>query len=398
MVYAFEDFELDPERHELRRDGVAVEVEPQVFAVLTYLVRHRERVARKEDILAAVWGTTFVSDASLSSRIRDARRAIGDDGAGQRLIKTVHGIGYRFAGEVEERNAVRIPGPVGPAPTAVRFCTAPDGVRIAMATTGSGPPFVKAANWLTHIEYDEQSPVWRHLVREFSRDFTFVRYDERGSGLSDRGLGDDSFTVEAWVRDLEAVVDALGIERFPLLGMSQGGAVAIAYAVAHPDRVSHLILHGAYARGRNRRDPQQAEVNRALVALTATGWGEEGNSHAQLFAARLIPRGTPEQVRWLVELQRVSASREDAVRFRHAFGDIDVQELLPQVRVPTLVLHSRGDQSAPFEEGRRLAAGIAGARFVPLESDNHLVLEDEPAWGQMVGAIRGFIAGEIAGG
>jgi pimeloyl-ACP methyl ester carboxylesterase len=271
----------------------------------------------------------------------------------------------------------------------VRFCTAPDGVGIAFATTGGGPPFVKAANWLTHLEYDEQSPVWRHLLRALSRDFTLVRYDERGSGLSDRELEDDSFSLEAWVRDLETVVHALALERFPLMGISQGGAVAISYAVAHPERVSHLILHGAYARGRNHRG--EADLNEALVALTAQGWGEPASAHAQMFAARMIPGGTPEQLRWLVELQRVSASRHDAVRFRRAFGEINVEHLLPSVQAPTLVLHSVRDQAAPFEEGRRLAAAIPNARLLPLDSDNHLVLEAEPAWTRMLAAIREFV-------
>ncbi len=391
MIYRFEDFELDQDAHELRRAGAVIAVEPQVFGVLTYLVKQAGRVARKEDILAAVWGTTFVSDAALTTRIRDARRALGDDGEAQRLIKTVHGIGYRFIGVVAGLPPGVWSATTPPPPGTVRFCTAADGVRVAMATTGSGPPFVKAANWLTHIEYDERSPVWRHLINEFSRDYTFVRYDERGSGLSDRNLGDESFSLEAWVRDLTTVVDALGLERFPLLGISQGAAVAVAFAAANPGRVSHLILQGAYARGRNHRDAQQAEVNRALVALTAEGWGEENSAHAQLFAARLIPRGTPEQVRWLIDLQRISASRENAVRFRRAFGDLTVEALLPRVSAPTLVLHSRGDQAAPFEEGRRLAAGIPGAQFVSLDSDNHLVLEGEPAWPTMVEAIRHFL-------
>ncbi len=392
MIYRFEDFELDEDAYELRRCGAGIAVEPQVFGVLSYLVKQAGRVARKEEILAAVWGTTFVSDAALTTRIRSARQALGDDGSEQRLVKTVHGIGYRFVGDVRSVSGATLAPPAPAAgPGSVQFCTASDGVRIAMATTGTGPPFVKAANWLTHLEYDELSPVWRHLINEFSRDHTFVRYDERGSGLSDRDLDEDSFSLDAWVRDLATVVDSLGLERFPLLGISQGAAVAVAFAAMYPERVSHLVLHGAYARGRNHRDASQAELNRALVALTASGWGEEHSAHAHMFAARLIPRGTTEQVRWLIDLQRLSASRENAVRFRRAFGDVTVESLLPRVSVPTLVLHCRGDQASPFEEGRRLAAGIPGARFVSLESDNHLVLEDEPAWPRMVESIRAFL-------
>ncbi|MPZ98609.1 MAG: alpha/beta fold hydrolase [Dehalococcoidia bacterium] len=398
-MYRFEDFVLDTDRHELRRAGSLVGVEPQVFSVLQYLLEHPDRVARKEDLLAAVWGTTFISDAALATRIKEARRALADDGRAQRLIRTVHRVGYRFVGTLRTDRGVETEAPTPSRSGQVRFCRSADGVSIAMATTGDGPPFVKAANWLTHLEYDEQSPVWRHLIRELSRDHTLVRYDERGCGLSDRELDDESFGLEAWVRDLETVVDGLNLERFPLLGISQGGAVAVAYAVAHPERVSHLVLHGAYARGRIYRGAGQEELNQALVALTSHGWGEADSAHAQVFAARLIPRGTPEQVRWLVDLQRISASRQNAVLFRRAFGQLNVEALLPRVVTPTLVLHSRRDQAPPFEEGRRLAAGIPGARLVPLDTDNHLVLEDEPAWPHMLAEIREFVgleAGALA--
>jgi pimeloyl-ACP methyl ester carboxylesterase/DNA-binding winged helix-turn-helix (wHTH) protein len=392
--YRFEGYELDTDRYELRRGSELVALEPQVFGVLAYLVEHADRVARKEDILAAVWGTTFVTDSALATRIKEARQAIGDNGRDQRLIRTVHNRGYRFVGELEA-GPKSIPAPARPG--RVRFCTTPDGVSLAFATTGEGPPLVKVANWLTHIEYDEQSPVWRHLIRDLSRDHTLVRYDERGCGLSDRDVDEASFSLEAWVRDLETVVNHLHLARFPLLAISQGGPVAIAYAVAHPERVTHLILQGSYARGRVHRDEVQAGVSRALVALTADGWGEEHSAHARLFAERLVPDASPEQIRWLVELQRVSASKRNAVLFRQAFGELNVEHLLPQVEVPTLVLHSRGDQAAPFEEGRRLAAGIAGARLVPLDSGNHLILEDEPAWPLMLAEIREFIGGEGSG-
>jgi len=393
MTFRFEDFELDSERYELRRGGEHVPLEPQAFGVLAYLLEHAGRVVRKEDILAAVWGTTFISDAALATRIKEARRALGDDGKQQRLIRTVQRRGYGFVGTLGASSRSEAGAPPGgrSTTTRVRFCTASDGVSIAFATTGDGPPLVKAANWLTHIEYDEQSPVWRHMIRDLSRDFTLVRYDERGSGLSDREIDDESYSLDAWVRDLETVVDALEWERFPLLGISQGGAVAIAYAAAHPERVSHLVLHGAYGRGRDYRGGAQAELGPALAALTADGWGDERSAHAQVFAARMIPNGSPEQVRWLVDLQRVSAARPSAVLFRQAFSALNVEYLLPLLRVPTLVLHSRRDQAVPFEEGRRLATRIAGARLVPLDSDNHLILEDEPAWEVFRTEIRDFL-------
>jgi DNA-binding winged helix-turn-helix (wHTH) protein/pimeloyl-ACP methyl ester carboxylesterase len=388
MLYRFEDFELDTDAAELRRQGRPVPLQPQVFGVLSYLVEHAGRVAHKEDLLAAVWGTTFVSDSALSTRIKEARRALGDDGQTQRLIKTVHGRGYRF----DTPAAGDRPAPAPHMSTGgVRFAVSTDGVSVAYTTTGQGPPFVKAANWLTHLEYDEQSPAWRHLIHALSRDFTLVRYDERGSGLSDRELGNESFSLKAWVRDLEAVVDAAGLGRFPLLGMSQGGAVAISYAVAHPERISHLILHGTYARGRNLRGQEQTEVGRALLALAAEGWGDPKSAFARLFASLMMPSASEDDTRWLIELQRVSASRRNVSLFRAAFAVIDVERLLSRVRVPTLVVHCRGDQMVPFEEGRRLAVSIPGAQFLPLDSDSHLVLENEPAWQIMIGAIRDFV-------
>ena len=197
----------------------------------------------------------------------------------------------------------------------IRFCTSPDGVRIAYATTGTGPPLVKVANWLSHLEFDWNSPVWRHWIAEISRDHTYLRYDERGCGLSDWEVPELSF--EAWVRDLETVVDAAGVERFPLLGISQGAPIAIAYAVRHPERVSHLILHGGYARGRLKRNatPQQRKEAETMVELAELGWGKENPAFRQFFTTQFIPDGTSEQYRWFNELQRISTSPQNAARF-----------------------------------------------------------------------------------
>ncbi len=397
MRYVFGQCILDPDRRELTRAGATVPLEPQAFDVLRYLVEHRDRVVGRDEILDAVWGTTYVSDSTLATRIKEVRRAVEDDGRTQHTIRTLHRRGYRFVSDVAVEDG---PGDAPPSETAVRperplprqriqFCTVPDGTCLAYAVTGSGPPLVKVANWLSHLEFDLQSPVWRHVVTDLVPDRTLIRYDERGSGLSDWNI--DRFGIDAWVGDLEAVVDTLGLERFPLLGMSQGGAVAVAYAAAHPERVSHLVLQGAYARGRNHRGEAGRAEAAALATLARQGWGK-GGAFGQMFSARMIPRGTPEQVEWLTELQRVSTSTENAVRFREAFSDVNVEHLMPDVQAPTLVLHSRGDQAAPFEEGRRLAASIRGARFVSLDSDNHLILEDEPAWSVFQREVRAFLA------
>ncbi len=237
----------------------------------------------------------------------------------------------------------------------LRFCTAADGTRIAIASIGSGPPLLRAAHWLSHVEHDLQSPVWRPWLAELARDHCYIRYDQRGCGLSSSAVAD--FSLDAWVGDLEAVVDSLGLRRFPLIGMSQGGAVAIAYTVRHPDRVSHLILHGAYARGALQRATTDAERLEAetLVNLIRLGWGRDNAAFRQVFTNQFIPGGTPMQHQWWNELERLTASPENAARTLDAFHHVDVTELARQLRVPTLVLHAHGDARVPFNEGLRLA-------------------------------------------
>ncbi|HEY5322080.1 MAG TPA: alpha/beta fold hydrolase [Caldimonas sp.] len=285
----------------------------------------------------------------------------------------------------------------------IRFASSPDGVRLAYAVSGRGEPtIIKAATWLSHLEVDGESPVWRHLLREMSARGRFVRYDERGCGLSDRDVADLGFA--SWVRDLEAVADAIAAPRFALLGLSQGGAVAIAYAVAHPERVSHLVLHGAYARGRLVRanTPEMHDEAETMCRLAELGWGKDDPSFRQFFTSQFIPGGTPEQHRWFNEMERISTAPLTAARFMREFNAIDVMALLPEVRCPTLVLHSRHDVRVPFDEGRLLASAIPGARFVPIESSNHLLLEGEPGWRHWLEAVRAFLpaagAGRSAGG
>jgi class 3 adenylate cyclase/pimeloyl-ACP methyl ester carboxylesterase len=273
----------------------------------------------------------------------------------------------------------------------IQFCTSQDGVKIAFSRIGRGQPLVKTGNWMTHLEFDFESPIWRHLYRELSRDHTLIRYDARGNGLSDREVEEVSY--EAFLRDLEAVVDAAGIERFALLGISQGCAVSIGYAVRHAERVTHLILLGGYPQGWRKRVRPEAEKEQdaAMLTLMRLGWGQENPAFRQLFTSQFIPGGTKEQADWFNELQRVSTSPADAVRNLEANGDIDVAALLSKVTVPTLVLHARDDARVPFDSGRRLAAGIPGARFVPLQSRNHLILENEPAFERFLQEIRTFL-------
>lgn len=274
----------------------------------------------------------------------------------------------------------------------IRFATSHDDVRLAYATSGSGPRvLIKAATWLSHLEHDWQSPVWQHLVREMSAQFTFVRYDERGCGLSDWDVDDLSF--DSWVRDLETVADAVAAEQFALLGISQGAAVAIAYAVRYPQRVTHLVLHGGYARGRLVRstsDTQRAEAE-MMCKLAELGWGKEEASFRQFFTTQFIPGGTSEQHEWFNEMERLSTSPQNAARFMREFNVIDVTACLPRVQCPTLVLHSVRDARVPFEEGRLLATHIPGAKFVPIDSRNHLLLEHEPGWQRWLTEVQQFL-------
>ena len=272
----------------------------------------------------------------------------------------------------------------------IRFCTASDGVRIAWSTVGKGPPLVKAANWLNHLEFDWQSPIWRHWFAELIRDHRLIRYDERGNGLSDWDVGE--LSLEAFVADLEAVVDAAAVDRFVLLGISQGCAVSVAYAVRHPERVSHLILYGGYARGwKGRGTPEDKERRRAMQTLAAQGWGQDNPAYRQLFTSIYVPGATREEMDWFNDLQRVSASPQNAVRLMQTLGGLDVTATLPLVTTPTLVLHARQDASVPHSEGRALAAGIRGARFVTLDSENHILLAHEPAFARFLAEVRGFL-------
>ena len=286
-----------------------------------------------------------------------------------------------------------IPGTRGSSPQLhqeIRFCTASDNIQIAYATAGEGPTLVKTANWLNHLEFDWESPIWRHVLHSLAEKHTLVRYDQRGTGLSDWDVEDISF--EAWVRDLETVVDVAGLERFAILGISQGCGVAIEYAVRHPERVSRLVLYGGYARGRNKRGaPDQVEQDEAMIRLIEIGWGQDNPAFRQAFTSLMVPDASPVQMDWFNELQRRTATPENAVRVRHTQNDIDVTDQLGRISVPTLVLHVRDDSIVPFEEGRRMAAMIPGARFVALEGRNHLILEDEPAWPRFQQEVRNFL-------
>jgi pimeloyl-ACP methyl ester carboxylesterase/DNA-binding winged helix-turn-helix (wHTH) protein len=399
-VWRFDAFVLDTQRYELRHDGEVIRVEPQVFDVLTQLVSNHQRFVSKEELFDSVWGGRFVGEAALTSRIKAARRALGDDGESQRYIRTVRGRGYQFVGTIlaeAEAEAVAVPEPEPPVEAApprqhIAFCRAADGVRLAYAVAGEGPPLVRAANWMTHLGYDIESPVWSHWVRDLSLKHRFIRYDERGCGLSDWDATD--FTFDDWVADLESVVEALGLERFPLLGVSQGGAVAVAYAARHPERVSHLVLCGAYARGRAVRAVGDDEKRAAALdlELARVGWGRDDPAFRQVFAAQFLPDGSRADWAAFDQLQRRTTSPENAVRFLEEFGRIDVRDLARDVSCPTLIMHSRDDHRVPMRFGEELASLIPESRLIALSSNNHLLTATEPAWQVFRAEVDTFLA------
>lgn len=417
LSYRFGEYELDRFRNVLRRAGSPVHVEPRALDLLCYLVEHRDRVVTKNELLDEVWGDRFVSEAALTTALRTARLAVGDTGTEQRMIRTVHRRGYQFVGRTTVTEAVNAAAmtfgapdsttaPVTPTTAAarsvpgqsrvprqtIRFCNADDGTRIAYAVSGSGPPLLKAANWMTHLDLEWRTPVWSHWLSGLTRDRQLIRYDERGCGLSSWDA--PSCTFEDWVDDLETVVDAVGLDPFPLLGVSQGGAVAAAYAVRRPERVSRLILAGAYARGRGVRATGDAEREAVALdlSLARVGWLHQDPAFLRVFASQFLPDGTAEDWREFVDFQRQTTSPANAVRFLEEFARIDVSDVVHQVQCPTLIVHSRDDVRVPASQASELAALIPDSRLVLLESRNHLLTSAEPAWPEFLLRIEEFLA------
>lgn len=390
MLHRFPDFEIDEELRELRCKGRVLPLQPRVFDLLVHLARHRTRVVSKDELLEQVWPGVIVADGSLQRAISLARAALEEAGAAE-AIRTYPKQGYRLC---VEPVAVRAPAPPvepGPLRQEIRYVRSADGTSLAYAISGSGRPLIKAANWLGHLEFDQASPIWRHWWRELGARFRLIRYDERGSGLSQRDV--DAFTLPAWVADLEAVADAAERGPFALLGISQGAAVAIEYAIRHPERVSHLVLYGGFAQGRMKRRTSLRERKEAvmLARLIRLGWGRENSAFSRIFASLFMPEGTADDHRHFVELQRVSCSPESAERFVRTFGVLDVADKLRQVRVPTLVLHARDDREIPVEQARLFASAIPDSRLVLLDSCNHILGEREPAWPRFLEELAQFL-------
>ncbi len=390
-IFEFARFRLEIQERRLLRDGAAVHLRAKVFDTLAALVSRHGRLVRKHELMNLVWPDTAVEENNLDHCVSQARKALGDTG---QYIETVPRQGYRFIAEVRTGGKPQPITPDVPQQT-IEFFTSNDGVRIAYSRAGHGPPLVKAANWLNHLEFEWKSPIWRHWIPELTRHHTLIRYDERGNGLSDWNVQDFSF--DAWMNDFEGLIEHLALKKFALLGISQGGAVAVSYAARHPERVSRMILYGAYTRGwYMRQAPEEIERRQALLTLVRLGWGKDNPAFRQLWTSLFIPDAPAEQMDWFNELQRVCTSPQNAVELLGAAGNINVVDLLPQVQCPTLVLHSLGDAAIPIREGRLIASRIPGARFVELPSRNHLVMAHEPAWEVFTREVRAFLEEDAA--
>jgi len=397
LAFCFADMVLDSERRELRSGSTLTPIEPQVFDILEFLIRNRDRVVSRDDLLASVWGGRIVSDSAIAARINAARRAIGDSGEQQCWIRTVARKGFRFVGDVREDAGSGLLGSSAeaaaqqvPSGQEITFCRTKDGVNLAVASVGQGMPLVSTPTWATHLEYDWESPTRARLWHSLAGRFRLIRYDGRGFGLSDRDVANISFAT--FERDLETVVDALHLRCYALLAISQGAATAIAHAVRNPDRVSKMVLHGGFALGRKKRaSAKEVQMAKAWIAIMRQGWGDDNSALLRIFSSVWLPGASAEQIRWYANMLRISTSVENAIRNRNAGDEIDVVDLLPKVSVPTLVLHCRHDNSVPFDEGRRVATSIPNAKFVSLESENHVPLPDEPAWSKFLEAIENFL-------
>lgn len=398
-TYRFGRFDLDPGLGRLSRDGQPVRIEPRALALLSYLVVHHDRVVSKEELLATVWSGELVSDAVLATGVRTVRLAIGDTGSQQRLIRTVHRRGYQFVASTTKSAAAE---PAVTAETAIeaawsrdiiRFCRTADGTRVAWAATGEGPPLVRTANWLSQMDLERTMPEFTHWFEGLTRGRRLIRYDERGYGLSDWMTG---FTLDEWIEDLDAVADAAGLDRFPLLGISQGGPLAVAYAARRPERVSRLVLNAAYARGRLAQAGNAAERDEAALdlKLTLAGWHAQNHSYQRFFGAQFFADDTPQKWDAFTRFQRRSVSTANGARFLEEQSRLDVVDLAQRVQCPALIVHSRDDPRVPLSQATELAELIPDSRLIVLDGRNHLLTADEPAWPRFLDALYAFLAEE----
>ncbi len=399
MIYRFNQCTLDTERYQLSLRDKPVSVEPLVFDLLVYLVENRERVVSREELLDNLWEGKVVTDSALGARLKDVRKAVQDSGSKQAVIKTLHSRGYQFIAETVEATAnlsaletqVSSKVDIGLADQSpVRFCSSADGVSIAHAEVGEGYPLVAVGSWMSHLEEDWSNPMWGHYISNLAQDFKVIRYDQRGNGMSDWDNVDISF--DRMVDDLKAVIDCYDYEKVALFGPSQAASVSIAFARKFPEKVSHLILYGAYSRGRCKRgNPEGIEESKALVTLIRQSWGRDNPVVRQMMTSLFMPDASLEESTWFNEFQKTCGPGENIARFRELFDDIDVSNLLAEINIPTLVIQCVGDSVAPLSEGKLIASRIPGAKLVTLNSKNHMVFEREPGFKRFLDAVHDFM-------
>ena len=391
MVFRFGPFQLDVAERRLQRDGEAVPLRAKVFDTLCILVENHGRLVRKDDLIHRLWPDSIVEDNNLDHNISRLRHAL-HDGDGHKWIETIPRQGYRFSGDVQQLPAAMsmpLPPADDPPEQDIQFFTTSDGVRLAYTIGGSGPPLVRAIDWINHLDFEWKNRFRRRWFAEVMRHHTLLRYDQRGSGLSDWNI--DDFSFERSLQDFEELIAATGFERFALLGSCQGGAIGTAYAARHPERVTKLILYGAFARGWPAPGSMITEKFNAMLTLIRLGWGGDNPAFRQLWTTLFRPDASLAETEWMNEFQRITSSPENAARMLAEFPKMNILDVLPKVCCPTLVIHSRNDAVVPAQEGSIMASRIRGARFVELPSRNHEVIPGEPAWQNFVDEISNFL-------
>jgi DNA-binding winged helix-turn-helix (wHTH) protein/pimeloyl-ACP methyl ester carboxylesterase len=396
MVFRFGPFQLEVTERRLLRSGDVIPLRGKVFDTLAILVENHGRLIRKDELMQRLWPDSVVEENNLDHNISKLRRALQDGNSDQKFIETVPRQGYRFVGEVHESSSGPTLHAVEPShevenagPQEIQFFTTKDGVRIAYTMGGDGPPLVRAVDWLNHLDFEWKNPFRQHWFSLIMRHQTFLRYDQRGSGLSDWNI--DDFSFERSLSDFEELIETVGFDEFSVLGTCQGGAIATAYAARHPERVSKLILVGAFARGWPPPGSMITEQFNAMLTLIRLGWGRDNPAFRQLWTTLFRPDASPAETEWMNEFQRITSSPENAALMMSEFPKIDITDILPKVCCPTLVIHSRDEAVVPAQEGRLIASRIRGAKFVDLPSRNHEVVPGEPAWQSFVEEIANFL-------
>lgn len=391
MIHRFAECTLDTGRHELCRGGEVVHVEPQVFALLAVMAGSGGAVVSKDELVAQVWNGLNVSDATISARINAARKAVGDDGTAQRVIRTVPKLGFQMVAPVEVEGGAAAPSRPAAAP-AIRYTTSADGEVIAHAHHGAGPPLVRVGHWLSHLELDWDCPVWQPLMARLGEHFTLYRYDQRGTGLSTRAT--DNLSLDAFADDLAAVVEANGLEQVAIFAASQAVPVALRFAATHAEKVSRMALYGGCSVGRVYREAAPGEVDEeTILGLIRAGWGREGSAFLNAFSALFMPDATPEQLKSFVRIQQQSVSAESAALLRQAVDRLVVEDDLVHVTAPVLLAHAREDAIHPFSQSQRMAARLPDARLIMLDTRNHVPLPQDESWEKLMQAVVSFCGG-----